>query len=90
MRRTRVRFTRVAILSAAIVGIIATAGRGQEPPARAVSSQHYIVRPGDTLWDIARLQVGPTEDPRPVIQEIRSANGLDAATLTPGVALLLP
>jgi hypothetical protein len=80
----------VALLSAAIVGVVATAGRGQEPQTRAVSSHRYIVRPGDTLWSIARLQVGVAGDPRPLIQEIRTANALDVATLTPGAALVLP
>jgi nucleoid-associated protein YgaU len=76
-------------MSLAIVGIVTTAGRGQE--TATVVSHRYTVRPGDTLWSIARFQVGPSGDPRPVIEDIRQANALDAAaTVSPGATLVLP
>jgi hypothetical protein len=49
-----------------------------------------VVQPGDTLWGIVRLQVGPNEDPRPMIEVIRRANQLHGAALTPGAKLILP
>ena len=80
------------MVGASFVGLIAMVGRGAsgEPAAVAASSRRYVVQAGDTLWRIARLQVGPTEDPRPVIEDIRQANGLQTSALTPGERLVLP
>lgn len=90
MSRTRVRCGRGGLLVAVLVAVVATAGRAAEQPAEPASSRRYLVRPGDTLWDIARSQVGPEGDPRAIVEDIRSTNGLDTATLTPGVRLILP
>lgn len=91
MPRTRVRFGRLAVLASAFVWIVAWAGHGASQPATiAASSQRYVVRSGDTLWGIARLQVGPSGDPRPVIEDIRRANRLHGGDLTPGAQLVLP
>ena len=49
-----------------------------------------VVRPGDTLWGIARGVVGPEGDPRPVVDEIRGANHLGRRTLLAGTRLVLP
>jgi nucleoid-associated protein YgaU len=63
----------------------AAAVRAGTPEAR------LVVRPGDTLWEIARAVVGPAGDPRPVIQQIREANGLaPRQTLLPGTSLVVP
>jgi nucleoid-associated protein YgaU len=56
----------------------------------SASSERYVVQSGDTLWGIARLQVGPNGDPRPVIEDIRQANQLRGPALTPGAKLILP
>ena len=59
--------------------------RGGAPEAR------LVVRPGDTLWEIARAVVGPEGDPRPLVERIREANGLDPRqTLLPGTPLVVP
>jgi nucleoid-associated protein YgaU len=81
---------RLAFLATALVGVLATAGRGGEQATIAASSRRYVVQPGDTLWGIARREVGLTGDPRPVIEDIRAANRLQAAALTPGLRLILP
>jgi LysM repeat protein len=60
-------------------------GRGSE----ASTSVTYVVRPGDTLWSIAR-GFAPSTDPRVVVDAITSANGLDPAALVPGQQLSIP
>jgi hypothetical protein len=82
----------MAILVVTVLGILGTAGRGgrAETAATATASHLYVVRPGDTLWGIARLQVGLSGDPRPMIEDIRGTNRLPTSVLTPGDTLVLP
>lgn len=47
-----------------------------------------VVRPGDTLWSIARRSE-PASDPRAVVAAIVVANGVQAAELMPGQRLVL-
>jgi nucleoid-associated protein YgaU len=52
--------------------------------------ERYVVRAGDTLWEIARAQVGDAGDPRPLIDEIRDLSGLATSSLRVGQVLLVP
>jgi LysM repeat protein len=47
------------------------------------------VQPGDTLWTIS-MSLAPGADPRVLIAEIRSLNGLTQSGLMPGQVLLVP
>ena len=49
----------------------------------------YVVRPGDTLWGIARRLAGPAADPRPVVDELVRANHV-GGSLQVGARLVLP
>ncbi len=92
--RTRVRRRRIGLLGA--LGIVAGLWAG--PVAHAldardapipVVSRTYVVRPGDTLWAIAdRMTRGA--DPRPLVDAIVAANGVDAGALVPGRTLVIP
>ncbi len=54
-------------------------------------SESYVVRAGDTLWDIAVCHYGERVDPRRAVYEIRVANDLNGdVTLQPGDELALP
>lgn len=93
MKRTYVRRRRavaavIAIaLGGALLGPVAGAVAGQRTePAKA---RTYVVVPGDTLWAIAS-RLRPGSDPRPVIQQIQEANGVDAGALVPGQSLVIP
>ena len=61
---------------------------GADGPGLA-SRSSYVVREGDTLWSIAR-GVSPSEDPRPLVDAIASANGVDPGAIVPGQILLVP
>jgi LysM repeat protein len=93
MGRTRVRHRRLVALAVVLVvtgvlsGQVANAvgvGSGGAGPTRT-----YVVRPGDTLWSIARRS-SPSEDPRLVVSAIRAANRVDPAALVPGQQLSIP
>jgi nucleoid-associated protein YgaU len=62
---------------------------GPTGPSRPV--ERHVIRPGETLWEIARSEVGDEGDPRPLIERIRKVNGLTPAdVLLPGISLVVP
>ena len=94
MHRTHVRRRVVALAVVVGLGLI---GTGQVASAlgshgggvQQVSQRTYVVRQGDTLWAIAS-RIAPAGDPRPLIQAIQDANGVDAGSLVPGAVLRIP
>jgi LysM repeat protein len=51
---------------------------------------HYVtVQSGDSLWSVAE-RLAPNADPRDVIADLVSLNGLDSAVVTPGQQLAIP
>lgn len=73
------------VVAALVLCFYAVRGAGAEaPPA------YHTVAPGETLWEIAAVYYPPSEDPRPKIEGIREANGLDSYTIRPGMRLEVP
>jgi hypothetical protein len=93
MSRTRVRRRRLtlavslALVTAAWAGPAVRALGSTEDPVR-VSRTSYVVREGDTLWSIAR-RLSPGGDPRPVVDELATTNGVDAGSIVPGQTLVV-
>ncbi|HXV69957.1 MAG TPA: LysM peptidoglycan-binding domain-containing protein [Acidimicrobiia bacterium] len=91
MQTTRIQLSvQLSVLLATIcavfllIGGAADAGEGPGPSIR------YVVAQGDTLWDVAADHVGPDEDVRPLIQEIKELSGIQSSSLRPGQVLLIP
>ena len=70
------------------MGVAGRAFGGTEAPRAPLAS--YVVQPGDTLWALARSHVGPSGDPRPVVDLIRERNALASSALQVGDRLWLP
>jgi nucleoid-associated protein YgaU len=93
MSRTRVRRRRLTLavsltlVAAAWAGPAVRALGSTEDPVRIARSS-YVVREGDTLWSIAR-RLSPGGDPRPVVDELATSNGVDAGALMPGQTLVV-
>jgi LysM repeat protein len=93
MGRTRVGRRRLVAIAVALGAIGVLSG----PVANAVGvggsaagpALTYVVRPGDTLWSIARSS-SPWADPRLVVSAIRATNHVDPAALVPGQQLSIP
>ena len=49
-----------------------------------------VVRPGDTLWDLAEEHGPAGVDPRLTVYRIQKLNGLETATIFPGQVLRIP
>jgi LysM repeat protein len=82
-RRRRIGALFVAAVFA--FALYAGGGAGAEPPAVL-----YTVTPGDTLWSVATEHYPPSEDPRVAVEAIREANGIEGASIYPGMRLELP
>jgi Tfp pilus assembly protein FimV len=94
MSRTHVRRRRAAALGVgiliAIVAPRAAAIGGDAAPFRGSGpGRMHVVRPGDTVWDIARSEAGGS-DPRSMVDAIIEANGLGGASIVPGQPLVVP
>jgi len=98
--RVRLRLTRRgrAVLSALValplvIGALVFALNGGGAVATSeqthVSFQYVTVQSGDSLWSVAE-RVAPNADPRDVIADIVSLNGLDSAVVSPGQQLAVP
>ena len=74
-----------AILVLAFVGGRATADGSSSGEVRPAAV--YVVRPGDTLWDLA-LALAPDRDPRGVVAALERAAG--GTTLQPGQRIVVP
>ncbi|HEY3210367.1 MAG TPA: LysM peptidoglycan-binding domain-containing protein [Actinomycetota bacterium] len=91
MKRTRVRWPRVvamALGAALCVNLVASrAGTGGSV---RTASRTYVVKPGDTIWSIARRQADSREDPRPLVDRLIRVNELRDAQIWPGQQLVIP
>src|SRR5262249_7812473 len=91
MRRTHVRNRRIAALFvAALVFVPVAKSAAGTTHKEAVRTRAYVVQPGDTLWSIAGTTEGSNQDPRPLIDQIVSTNGVDPGNLVPGQVLRIP
>jgi Tfp pilus assembly protein FimV len=76
----------VASLVAAVGYLTSFAGPGGAPASvDARPGEAYLVQPGDTLWSIA-ASLAPGDDPRPIVDRLREANG--GSTLQAGDRLV--
>ncbi len=82
------------MLTGLVGAVVLVAGRAAGGPpgsiARPAPAERYVVRAGDTLWEIARARVGAAADPRPFIEEIRELTGLQTSSLEAGQVLVVP
>lgn len=102
MSRTRVRFGRGAVALALTASAVLAIGRGASgagenlevarrlhgPAERRI--ERHVVKPGETLWEIASARVDPGEDPRRLIAEIVLLSGLGGSGIVAGQDLLIP
>jgi hypothetical protein len=98
-RRLVALVSAMVLLAVAVAAAVTVAGRlggGGAPTAPAAPtaiaspvprSATYVVKPGDTVWSVAR-RMQPDGDIRPLVDEIVARNG--SAALVVGQLLTLP
>ncbi|XVV11421.1 LysM peptidoglycan-binding domain-containing protein [Actinoplanes sp. CA-131856] len=77
----------VLLASLASAVLFTTASRADEPPAGPPPT--IVVRPGDTLWDLAAREL-PDRHGQAGVDELRRLNGLSGYGVHPGDVLILP
>jgi LysM repeat protein len=94
-RRGRVLLAALAVIvmvGLAVLGLERLTARpalAGTAPVVAAATQSVVVQEGDSLWAIAE-RLAPGADPREVVHEIRSLNGMRSNLIQPGQALLVP
>jgi LysM domain-containing protein len=89
-RRRAVAVAFVVLVVAAILALAFVGGRATadgSAPGEIRPAAVYVVRPGDTLWDLA-VALAPDRDPRVVVAALERAAG--GATVHPGQRIVLP
>jgi LysM repeat protein len=82
----------VAVLLAvlAVVTLFAVTGpAGATASGSGAVAERVTVRPGETLWQIAR-RAAPAADPRATIARIQEMNALESSAVQAGRVLLVP
>lgn len=82
----------MCLLAALVAGSLTVAVRaaGVSTNADLGAGDRYVIRSGDTLWELARRRVGPEGDPRPLVDGIRRVNRMESSRLLVGEELILP
>jgi hypothetical protein len=77
----------VVVSALAVVGALRATAAPSTPPVGWVE---VIVQPGDSLWGIASTAQDAGTDPRAIMADIRSVNGLASAHLAAGERIWVP
>lgn len=86
---------RAAIIAAVVLAVIVIAAVCASKSDNSVEAEtdtyiEYYVKPGDTLWDIAKEHSNNNVDLRDFIREIEEKNQLTSAFIYIGDTLLIP
>ena len=81
-------FVRIVGFLATLIVLVALALGLARESSSAGPEGRYVVRPGDTLWEIAAERY--EGDPREAIWRIKERNELSSSTIVPGTVLALP
>lgn len=87
IRQLSVRLSMLLVAVVTVFLLIGGAAGAETPPP---PTTEYVVRSGDTLWGIASNHVGPDQDLRGMVENIKRASGIVTSTLHPGQVLLIP
>lgn len=89
-RQTGTRLRGLVIISTIAVALVLLLASAVQATGRVAATEEYLVRPGDTLWEIADEHGPDDRDVRDVIEAIRRLNRIDGSIIQPGQVLEIP
>ena len=93
LRQTTASSRALVIISTIVVALVLllpSAFGATTGPSSAVPTEDYVVRSGDTLWDIAAERTDAGEDVRGTVTSIRRLNDLTSSMIMPGEIIMVP
>lgn len=95
LARRKKRHRQTLLTVAALVALVVVAVGVAKPKNDSVEAEtgtyiEYYVKPGDTLWDIAKAYSNNNVDLRDLVREIEEKNQLKSAAIYIGDMLLVP
>lgn len=84
------RMRALSIISITVVVVLLLLASASHATGEVTGTYEYRVRPGDTLWDIAREHGPEGRDVRAIVATIERINELDGEMLQAGHVLELP
>jgi Tfp pilus assembly protein FimV len=81
----------LVIISTIVVALVLLLASGVDATADVTANtESYVVRSGDTIWDIAAERTPDGFDVRDTVAAIQAMNRLSRATIHPGQTLEVP
>jgi LysM repeat protein len=80
--------SRLILIGVVLLTLLLAALGAARPTSGAAPEARYVVKAGDTLWEIAEARYDG--DPRDAVWRIQQRNGLESPAIAPGDVLVLP
>jgi len=80
----------IVVISVSMMSLLGSLALGASAGGEEEVCLEYIVKPGDTLWTIARKHTAGKSDIRRYIYDIKDKNGMKEPDLKPGQMLFIP
>jgi LysM repeat protein len=90
VKETRATYRRRRLGALLVVAILTSALYAGSNAGAEAPPTYHTVAPGDTLWEITAEHYSSSEDPRPIIEDIREMNEITDYQVHPGMRLELP
>jgi Tfp pilus assembly protein FimV len=87
---TGARFRALSIISIAVIVVLLFLSSAVQATGQTTDTEDYRVKPGDTLWQIARTHGPDNADTRRVVAAIEKLNQIDGGNLQAGQVIEIP
>ena len=87
---TSARFRALSIISITVIVVLLFLSSAVQATGQATETAEYRVKPGDTLWQIAKSHGPDNTDTRRAVAVIEKLNQIDGGSLQAGQVIEIP
>jgi len=87
---TGARIRALSIISITVIVVLLFLSSAVQATGEVTETDSYRVKPGDTLWQIARTYGPQSADARRIVRAIEKLNNLDGSFLQSGQVIEIP